>query len=82
MRVGQTRTQATTWSSETSLVCNVAGGLEGSLTLVVTMGAASGSETEGASYDASGVSIVGPVNVGKTGGGSMTVSGAGFGTRR
>ena len=82
MRVGQTRTQATTWSSETSLVCNVAGGLEGSLTLVVTMGTVSGSETEGVSYDASGASIVGPVNVGKTGGGSMTVSGAGFGTRR
>ena len=82
MRVGRTGTQATTWSSETSLVCNVAGGLEGSLTLVVTMVAVYGSETEGASYDASGVSIVAPVNVGKTGGGSMTVSGAGFGTRR
>ena len=64
------------------MVCNVAGGLEGSLTLVVTMGALSGSETEGASYDASGVSSVAAVNVGKTGGGSLTVSGAGFGTRR
>lgn len=80
--MGQTGAQATSWSSETSLVCNVAGGLEGSLTLVVTMGARAGSETEGASYDTSGVSTVAPVNVGKTGGGSMTVSGAGFGTRR
>ena len=58
------------------------GGLEGSLRLAVTVGPLAGSETEVASYDASGVSIVGAANVGKTGGGSLTVSGAGFGTRR
>ena len=81
-RVGQTGTQGTGWLSETSLVCGVAGGLEGSLRVAVTMGTLAGSESEGASYDASGVSIVGAVNVGKTGGGSVTVSGAGFGTRR
>ena len=81
-RVGQTGAQGTAWLSETSLVCGVGGGLEGSLRLAVTMGTLAGSETEGASYDASGVSIVAPVNVGKTGGGSMTVAGAGFGTRR
>ena len=81
-RVGWTGLQATAWLSETSMVCSVAGGLEGSLAVVVTMGTMAGSETEGASYDGSRVSIVGGVNVGKTGGGSMTVSGAGFGTRR
>ena len=81
-RVGQTGTQGTGWLSETSLVCGVAGGLEGSLRVAVTMGTLAGSESEGASYDASGVSIVGAVNIGKTGGGSVTVAGAGFGTRR
>ena len=81
-RVGQTGTQGTAWMSETSLVCGVVGGLEGSLRVAVTMGTLAGSESEGASYDASGASIVAPVNVGKTGGGSMTVAGASFGTRR
>ena len=73
---------ATEWLSDTSAACRVAAGSDGSLVLAVTVGDRGGSETEAASYDGIGVSSAARVNGGSTGGGSMTVSGAGLGTRR
>ena len=82
VRVGQTGVQATEWASDSSAMCKVAAGVEGSVRVVVTSGEVSGTGTDAASYDGSGVSTLRAANEATTGGGSMTVSGAGFGTRR
>ena len=81
-RVGRSGAESTGWMSDTSMVCKVAGGVEGSLTFVATSGLVSGSWTTGISYDGSVVSSSVGVNVMSSGGVSMTVLGGGFGTRR
>ena len=82
VRVGQTGVQGTEWASDTSVMCKVAAGVEGSVRVVVTSGEESGTGTDAASYDGGAVSTLRAANEGTTGGGSMTVSGASFGTRR
>ena len=81
-RRGHTAAQATDWASDTSVVCMVAGGVGGSLTLAMTAGALGGSETVGTSYDAGGLSGVSAANAKATGGASMSVRGSGFGASR
>ena len=79
-RAGQTGTQATHWSSDTSAACRVAAGAGGSLALTLTLGGGAGSETETASYDLSEVSSVAGLNARTTGSWSMALSGSGLGT--
>ena len=81
-RVGRSGAEASEWTSETSMVCKVAAGVEGSLSVVATSGLAAGSFTSGTSYDVNGMSTSVGVNVRSSGGVSTTVSGSGFGTRR
>ena len=81
-RVGRSGAEVSEWMSDTSMVCKVAAGVEGSVSVVATSGLASGSYTSGASYDASGLSTSLGVNVRSSGGLSTTLSGSSFGTRR
>ena len=74
--------QATVWVSDTSAVCKTSGGVDGSMVLAVTAGGRGGSFTESVSFDGSMASSVAGTNEGGTGGGSLTVSGADFGTSR
>jgi len=77
-----TSAEGTAWASDSLVVCNVAGGLEGSLVLAVTSGVGVGTETDGGSYDLSSVSTLSGLNSGKTGSVSLSLSGAGLGVRR
>ena len=81
-RVGRSVAEGSDWVSDTSMVCKVAAGVEGSLTVVATSGLVSGSLTFGRSYD--GVVLSGSLaaNVRSSGGLSTTVVGRGFGTVR
>ena len=81
-RIGQTGAQATSWTSDTLVVCKAAAGVGRSLLVAMTAGAVSGSMSGGASYDTSSASSLALVNEGTTGGGSVTVAGADFGTSR
>ena len=81
-RTGQSGAQATVWVSDTSAVCKASGGVDGSMVLAVTAGGRGGSLTESVSLDGSMASSVAGTNEGSTGGGSLTVSGADFGTSR
>jgi len=82
VRVGRTAAAETEWTSDTSVVCKVVSGVEGSLAVVMSIGELAGSVSVGASYDVAGASSAMMMNKGTTGGGSMSVSGASFGTRR
>ncbi len=68
--------------SDSRVECNKASGSEGSVSLVVTNGMQPGTETGASSYDVSVISTSTRMNIGKTGGMSLSLSGAGFGTRR
>ena len=81
-RVGKTETKGTEWVSATTLVCTVAGGAEGSLMVVMSVGVWSGSTTETSSYDAGTVSSWRAWNEATTGGTSLSVMGASFGRVR
>ena len=74
--------QATAWVSDTSVVCKTSGGVDGSMVLAVTAEGRGGSLTESLSFDGRMASSVAGTNEGATGGGSLTVSGADFGTSR
>ena len=74
--------QATEWVSDTSVVCKTSGGVDGSMVLAVTAGGRGGSLTESLSFDGRMSSSVAGTNEGGTGGGSVSVSGADFGTSR
>ncbi|KAJ1479450.1 hypothetical protein T484DRAFT_1814225, partial [Baffinella frigidus] len=52
LRVGSTATEATAWTDDTRILCSVARGVGGSLTIAVTAGSVAGTATEGVSYDA------------------------------
>jgi len=77
-----TSTEATAWTSDSNVVSKVGGGLEGSMVLVFTGGLRLGTETYAGSYDRSATSTSAVTNVLTTGGGSLSLSGSGFGTRR
>ena len=81
-RLGRTGAQATTWTSDTEVVCASGAGIGESLVVAMTAGAVVGSMTGGLSFDESALSSVAAVNDGATGGGSVTVIGADFGTSR
>ena len=82
VRLGQSGGQASSWVSDTSVVCKMSAGLGASMVLAMTSGGRVGSVTEGLSYDGNAVSVAAWVNEGTTSGVSMTVSGADFGTTR
>ena len=81
-RAGQSGVQATAWVSDTSAVCKMSGGADGSMVVAMSAGGRAGSLTESVSFDGSMASSVAGTNEGGTGGGSVTVSGADFGTSR
>ena len=74
--------QATAWMSDTSAVCKMSGGVDGSMVVAMSAGGRAGSLTESASFDGRMASSVAGTNEGSTGGGSLSVSGADFGTSR
>ena len=82
VRVGKTRAVGTEWVSDTTVVCKVAGGTEGSLMVVMSVGERSGSLTEASSYDVGMGSSWRVGNVATTGGASLSVMGASFGSVR
>jgi hypothetical protein len=82
VRVGTTVAVGTEWLSDTTLVCKVAGGTEGSLMVVMSVGERVGSSTEASSYDVGTGSSWRAGNVATTGGASVSVMGAGFGSVR
>ena len=79
-RAGLSGAQASSWVSDTSVMCKLSAGVDGSLVLAMTSGLRVGSVSNLVSYDASAVSTSAWVNEGTTSGASMTVSGADFGT--
>ena len=74
--------QATAWVSDTSAVCKMSGGVDGSMVVAMSAGGRAGSLTESVSFDGRMASSVAGTNEGSTGGGSVSVSGADFGTSR
>ena len=68
--------------SDTTVVCKVAGGTEGSLMVVMSVGERVGSLTEASSNDAGMGSSWRSGNVGTTGGASVSVIGGSFGSVR
>ena len=80
--MGWTGAMGTEWKSDTSVVCKAAAGVEGSLTVQMSVGERGGSLSAGSTYDVGMVSGVAGWNTGATGGGSVSVSGAGFGMSR
>ena len=80
--MGKTGAEGTEWVSDTTLVCKVAGGAEGSLMVVMSVGERSGSTTEGSSYDVGSVSSLSGGNEATTGGGRVSVMGGSFGSAR
>ena len=81
-RAGQSGVQATVWVSDTSAVCKMSGGLDGSMVVAMSAGGRAGSLTASLSFDGRMSSSVAGANEGSTGGGSVSVSGADFGTSR
>ena len=81
-RVGKTGATGTEWLSDTTLVCTVAGGAEGSLMVVMSVVGSGGSTTETSSYDAGTVSSWRAGNEATTVGASLSVMGASFGRVR
>ena len=82
VRVGRSGAEETGWVSDTSVVCKVAGGTEGSLVVAMSVGERVGSTTEGSSYDVGSVSSLSGGNEATTGGGRVSVMGGSFGSAR
>ena len=80
--MGRSGAVGTEWVSDTTVVCKVAGGTEGSLMVVMSVGERSGSLTEASSYDVGMGSSWRVGNVATTGGASLSVMGASFGSVR
>ena len=81
-RMGKTGAEGTEWVSDTTVVCKVAGGVEGSLMVVMSVGERSGSTTEASSYDVGTGSSWRVGNEATTGAASVSVMGASFGSVR
>ena len=82
VRVGKTGAVETEWVSDTTVVCKVGGGTEGSLMVVMSVGERGGSSTEASSYDVGTGSSWRAGNEATTGGASVSLMGAGFGRVR
>ena len=82
VRVGKTGAVETAWVSDTTVVCKVGGGTEGSLMVVMSVGERGGSSTEASSYDVGTGSSWRAGNVAMSGGGSVSVMGGSFGSVR
>ena len=82
VRIGATGAVGTVWTSDTAVVCGVGAGGDGSMAVAVSGGGRVGSVTEGTTYDVGAVSGMGVRNEGRTGGGSLSLVGADFGTSR
>ena len=80
--MGRSGAVGTEWVSDTTVVCKVAGGTEGSLMVVMSVGERSGSLTEASSYDVGTGSSWRVGNVATTGGASLSVMGGSFGSVR
>ena len=80
--MGKTGAEGTEWVSDTTVVCKVAGGVEGSLMVVMSVGERSGSTTEASSYDVGTGSIWNVGNEATPGGASVSVVGSSFGSAR
>ena len=80
--MGRSGAVGTAWVSDTTVVCKVAGGTEGSLMVVMSVGERVGSLTEASSYDAGMGSSWRVGNAGATGGASVSVIGGSFGSVR
>ena len=80
--MGKTGAEGTEWVSDTTVVCKVAGGVEGSLMVVMSVGERSGSTTEASSYDVGTGSSWRVGNEATTGGASVSVVGSSFGSAR
>ena len=81
-RSGGTWATVTAWTSDTVAVCKFGRGVEGSLSVWLSVGVVLGSLTGGSSLDGGMVSGLGFANQGTSGGGSVTVSGADLGGSR
>ena len=82
VRVGKTGALETEWVSDTTVVCKVGGGTEGSLMVVTSVGERGGSWTEASSYDVGTGSSWSAGNVAMSGGGSVSMMGGSFGSVR
>ena len=82
MRVGKTGAVGTEWVSDTTVVCKVAGGTEGSVMVVMSVRERSGSLTEASSYDGGMGASWRVGTVATTGGASLRVMGGSFGSVR
>ena len=80
--MGRSGAVGTEWVSDTTVVCKVAGGTEGSLMAAMSVGERGGSSTEGLSYDVGTGSSWRVGNAGATGGASVSVIGGSFGSVR
>ena len=80
--MGKSGAVGTEWVSDSTVVCKVAGGTEGSLMVVMSVGERAGSLTEASSYDAGMGSSLRARNVATTGGASVSVIGGRFGSVR
>ena len=81
-RAGQSGVQATVWVSDTSVVCTMRSGVDGSMAVALTAGGSAGSMTETLSHDGGAVSSLAGTNHGAAAGGGLSVTGADFGTIR
>ena len=80
--MGASGAAGTEWRADTSVVCKSGAGVDGSVSVQMSVGEVGGSLSAGATYDAGAVSGLSFGNTWTSGGGSMSVSGAGFGTSR
>ena len=80
--MGASGAAGTEWRADTSVVCKWTAGVDGSLSVRMSVGELVGSLSAGATYDAGAGSGVSSGNTWTSGGGSMSVSGGGFGTSR
>ncbi|KAJ1470090.1 hypothetical protein T484DRAFT_1849087, partial [Baffinella frigidus] len=82
LRFGATACEASDWQSDTSLHCRHPGGLMSSHRLMITAAGGVGTLSESHSYDAPTIRMkggLGLLNSPSSGGGTITVIGAGFG---
>ena len=70
--------QATAWVSDTSAVCKMSGGVDGSMVVAMSAGGLAVSCTQSMSFDLIYASSMYGVNGGSTGGWSLTLNGAAF----
>jgi hypothetical protein len=78
-KVGQSVCERSTWSSDTSVRCQVAHGVAGSRTVSMSVGHRAGSFSQGYSTETGGLSVARRANRGATGSTSITLHGSSVG---